>query len=89
MGTDVEDIERYFSENFGKEDDMRINIAPGKVRSFAEWHKVVFGIIRLPRLNTMEERRQAIPSSLHEEFRKDTPLRNRLIDEEYRYLGIR
>ncbi len=50
---------------------------------------MVFGIIRLPRLKTLEERHRAIPMSLHEEFRKDTPLRNRLIDEEYDYLGIR
>lgn len=59
----VEDIECFFSENFGKEGKIRFYPNPRKRGTCTEWQKVVFGIIRLPRLKTMEERRLVDPMS--------------------------
>jgi hypothetical protein len=84
-----DDEERFFSEDFGKEQDLLVDPYPGKVGANTEWHKIVFGIIRLPRTKTREERWKAVGSPVYPELRHKTPVLNKLVAEEEKYLGIR
>jgi hypothetical protein len=83
-----DDQERFFSEDFGKEQDLLVNPNQGKVGANTEWHKIVFGIIRLPRLKTREERWKAVGSPIYPELRHKTPVINKLEAEEEKHLGI-
>lgn len=86
VGIDAEEQERFFSENFGKESMIRINLNQGKPGSSEEECKVIFGVVRLPKLKTKEERWKHSMISIDNRFKYKAPVLNKLIDEENRYL---
>jgi hypothetical protein len=89
VGMTGDDRERFFSEDFRKEQNLLVDPNQGKVGSNTEWHKIVFGIIRLPRAKTREERWNESSVDIYREFRHKTPVLNKLLMEEYKYLGIK
>jgi len=91
VGVGCDEKERFFSENFGKEGELLLDPHPDK--PVAEWggerpHKVIFGIAKLPKLKTREERRKALAVHVDPEFLHKTPMLKQLLAEEEKYLGI-
>lgn len=91
IGVGCDERERFFCENFGKEGELLLDLNPGKLAKFGGGegpHKVIFGIVQLPRLKTREERWKAVGSPVYPEFRHKTPVLNKLEAEEEKFLGI-
>lgn len=81
-------FEKFFSGEVGVEKEVWVITDPWKIGSESKKEKVAFGIVELPKLRTREERWKATPGHITE-MKDKTPLLNKLLDEEYKALGIK
>ncbi|HEY3488911.1 MAG TPA: hypothetical protein VGK27_02170 [Candidatus Deferrimicrobiaceae bacterium] len=83
-GISGDEHERFFSESFGKEDNVLLDPNMGKIGSTEKYYKVVFGVIKLPRLKTRTRgeilRETAVV--IDEKYRYKTPILNKYLLEE-------
>ncbi len=90
VGCDEDEF--FFTKNFGKEGMLSLDTEPGILSKFQKDggrrpHKVVFGVAKLHKIKTIEDRWKAL-TDVDPEFRPKTPILQKLLSEERIFLGI-